>query len=968
MFHAALGILTMDKFERYVTSIKRKYRERLICREKQWPPCKSSKLVKLELVVGVKGKSYYSKCMRGQEREDVKRTSIKYNDLFKVESGKKSVRKVLVEGDAGIGKTTLSIAVCEDWANEKLFQQFKLLLLLPLRHRKVASVGSLPELLKLLHSSEVLCASIAEYLKDIEGDEVLIIADGWDEISKSDQLKGCFLYELLFEDVLPFASVIVTSRYSASMEFHEQLYFDRFVEITGFNKDNILEYVQSEFISEPVKGEHLRQQFEDNTLVESVCSVPLNCAIVCHLWQHNHKEGLPTTMTELYSIIIRNIILRNTKKDVEYTENNLRLSSFDGLPEDLKQPWNLLCKFAFETIVVKDQMVFSEDELDEGFTATHKKKIFSFGLLQESLILLDDGFGKSYHFLHRTFQEFLAAFHLAKLVSESSIAVEEVFRLFNSGGFDIVWRFLFGIYFNAFKGNAYHAIMPYVSHICAWYKNLGCCNSNTTLSLCHSAFEAKNGLIYEQVIQALLMGRRAFLHSYSAHDCAAAIDVINHMQDCEIYVNFEHCGIGQDQINYFGTVLNNSKNLEIQVLELKDNKLVSVESLFSTAHNSFQSLYHLNLRDNMIKTVNFLKSPLNSLTSLYLSNNPLGIGGMKALQTAVAGGSLTSLSILDLDNCLTRDTHDNINPIEFSKFLRALSAHCHLLMILDLSRNNLGVNGAFELAKVKSQHVNFFPNGQESLWWCQVRLTRTNLGDDGLRVFTKTLDCTWLFDELLLGGNNIHATGLGYLVDAIGLGKILFTKTLRINLELESNPLGLKGLAEIGKLLSSNKDQLTSLSLKRCQLTDPLTCDHDACNELLVGQQMCQMPQNNKLTHLYLDGNNFTGDGIHILAGFMHLCPSLETLSTTECTISSFDFSQLLDKLAKFRSTGATYCHDLCHWILYGNKIDDKVVLTSESVECRPSSLFPRLTLNLSVSWISDELAGKQEVRIYSVM
>ena len=37
----------MDKF---VASIKKKYRERLINREKQWPPCRSNKLVKLELV------------------------------------------------------------------------------------------------------------------------------------------------------------------------------------------------------------------------------------------------------------------------------------------------------------------------------------------------------------------------------------------------------------------------------------------------------------------------------------------------------------------------------------------------------------------------------------------------------------------------------------------------------------------------------------------------------------------------------------------------------------------------------------------------------------------------------------------------------------------------------------------------------------------------------------------------------
>ena len=966
----------IEKFEQYVTSIKRKYQERLINRKEQWPPCKSNKLLKLELVEGVKGEGYYAGHTRGQENEDNKRSPIKYVDLFKTESGKRPVRKVLVEGDAGIGKTTLSIAVCEDWANDRLFQQFKLLLLLPLRHRKVASVGSIVELLKRFHPSQDLCTSVAEYLSNIEGEEVLVIADGWDEVSIGGQLKESFLHELLFEGHLPFASVIVTSRHSAAAEFHKQSYFDRFTEITGFHNESIVEYIQSEFTNDPSKCDSLRQQLEDNPLVESVCSVPLNCAIICHLWQHNHEEALPTTMTELYSRIICNVILRNIQKDADYSGNILQLSSFDGLPEDFKQPWYVLCKFAFETLV-KDQMVFSEDELDKGFASTHRKKIFCFGLLQESLFLLDDGYGKSYHFLHRTFQEFLAAFHLAKLASESNISVEEVFQLFNSGDFEIVWRFLFGIYFNVLKHDNYHAIMPYMSHICEWYKNLCGSDSDITLSLCHSAFEAKNDLVFEEVIQALLVDRSADpdsiylvdksadLYSYSAYDCTVMINVISHLQDCEIHVQFDNCSIRQDQLIYLGEVINNQKNVQIGTLELNGNKLVSVEGLFSAVqNNSFQSLYDLNLSDNMIKTVNFLKSPLNRLTGLHLSNNPLGISGLIMLQTAIASDSLANLMTLDLKNCLTRNTCNTINRIEFSKFLRALSAHCLYLITLDLSQNNLGASGALELAKVRSQHIAVSHNYQK--WWCQVKLTRTNLSDEGLCSFTKALDCTWCFSKLQLGCNDIRTTGLGCLAEAISLGKIS-----AINLELENNPLGLKGVAEIGKLLSINQDQLTSISLKRCQLADLFTYDQNVCNKLLIERQLCQMPQNNTLTNLYLDGNRFTGDGIHILAGLMHLCLSLKILSTTDCNISSDDFSKLLDKLAQFMlsSNDTCVCHKLCDWRLYNNEIDDHI--ESALIKHQQLSLFPKLTLNLNGNQVSYEMStlikkwnGKQKVRI----
>ena len=280
--------------------MKGKYQERRINREKQWPPCHLDKLVRLELVEREKGEGYSANTQRGSEKKAVKRTPLAYGDLFKVESGKRRVRKVLVEGDAGIGKTTLCIAVSEDWANGKLFQQFELVLLLPLRMKALASAGSLPELLQLLHPSPRLCDSVARYLEDEEGESVLIIADGWDELGESQQQEGSFLYQFLFGHRFCHISVVVTSRPSASAPLHELPDIDRFVEVCGFSKEHIVEYIQSEFTSNQGKADSLREQLEGNPLVESVCSVPLNCAIVCHLWR-TLEEALPTTMTELYT-------------------------------------------------------------------------------------------------------------------------------------------------------------------------------------------------------------------------------------------------------------------------------------------------------------------------------------------------------------------------------------------------------------------------------------------------------------------------------------------------------------------------------------------------------------------------------------------------------------------------------------------------------------------------------------------
>ena len=253
----------MDEFplvrDKFVPRMKKKYQDRLFNRENQWLTLHSNKLVRLQLVQ--KKKREGCSTQRGREDKTDKRTPLAYGDLFKGESGKERVRKVLVEGDAGIGKTTLTISLSEDWACGELFQEFELLLLLSLRQKEVASAGSLRELVKLFHSSPSVCESVASYLEEEEAEKVLVIADGWDELGESERREGSFLYQLLFK-MFPLMSVVVTSRPSASAPLHNLPYIDRFVEVSGFSKDDIKEYIQSEFSGDQEKARHLLEQLE----------------------------------------------------------------------------------------------------------------------------------------------------------------------------------------------------------------------------------------------------------------------------------------------------------------------------------------------------------------------------------------------------------------------------------------------------------------------------------------------------------------------------------------------------------------------------------------------------------------------------------------------------------------------------------------------------------------------------------
>ena len=548
----------------FATSIKEKYQERLINREKQWPPCHSNKLVRLELVEREKGVHYFAKEQKGRGRGiengkdrnsvDVKRTPLAYSDLFKVESGKRPVRKVLVEGDAGIGKTTLSVSVSEDWAKGMLFQQFELVLLLPLRHKEVAAVGSIPELFMLLHSSKKLCSTIADSLEQTEGRRVLIIADGWDELAESGRLEGSFFFKLAFGELLPFVSVLLTSRPSASAALHQLPCIDQFVEVHGFRKEHIVEYIQSEFASDQEKADRLLEQLEYNPLVESVCSVPLNCAIICHLWR-TLEEALPTTMTELYKKIIINVILRNIQKKDAFKHIG-NLTNFDTLPKELQQSWELLCKFAFEAIV-KDQIVFSEEELADIFPHG-LENVLCFGLLQTASTILETGYGMSFHFLHLTFQEYLAALYIVKQTSESDLSPNQ---FVGSRHYAVIYRFICGIYFNEIKFTHFTDLQPFIPE--------------SGHTLCHCAYEAKSEMFCSNAIKLLDIAVHTIMfYANSAYDCAAVLYVINNIQGGKMDIMFGNSGIRETQIRELTDILTRKNGmLQVKELDLSCNKL-----------------------------------------------------------------------------------------------------------------------------------------------------------------------------------------------------------------------------------------------------------------------------------------------------------------------------------------------------------------------------------------------------------
>ena len=906
--------------EEFVPSMKKKYIDRLINREKQWPPCHSNKLIRLQLVEREKGEGYCANIQRGREDQTVKQTPLAYGDLFKAERGKKPVRKILVEGDAGIGKTTLSISLSEDWAREKLFQEFELLLLLPLRHKKVASACSLPELLKLLHPSSDVCKALASYMEENEAEKVLIVADGWDELSESDQQEGSYLYELLFE-TFPLMSVLVTSRPSASAPLHRLPCIDRFVEISGFSKEDIKEYIESEFTSDQKKASRLLEQLEDNPLVDSVCSIPLNCSIMCHLWR-TLEEGLPTTMTQLYTKIILNVILRNIQKKYAF-KNVLSLTDFNALPKDLQQSFRLLCGFAFQSLE-KNQIVFSQEELVEFFPEglALDEKILCFGLLQSAETVLETGHGLSFHFIHLTFMEYLAALHLVEQPQSTQLQVfsRKVNDPYTTSRFTIVWRFFFGITFSYSK-----VVTKYVVKQALECVRRTCNVFECHLCFCHCALEAQNTWITNEVIQ---LTPTFFVNPHTAHDCAAVLHVIANMEKYSgMEISFSNCSVRDTQIRTLTDILAVKQGkLQVQKLYLNSNKLSGkcVCDLFNRALDAFQSDTKSELKNESELR---LVKPFPGLSELALSDNSLGVSGLQALENALYCNALSNLEYLNLSGSLTSDADTNDQWL--TTFMEALSTYCHRLKTLSLSHNILGVSGAAAIARglSKLQH-----HSSGSVWF-SLNLVEANICDKSVQAFANSIQGVCYFNTLHLSGNDIHTAGISCLADAVCSGKIIFHYYSK--LDLSDNPLEPQGISSVSRMLSSSHCQPFYVDLSACKLTylpnastDSLKVSDNKHTESVidVGQQLCIMPQNCTICWLYLDRNNFTGESIHILIGFIQLCSRLEYLTCRDCGVTSDDLILLLDKLTQHKTSSPSLCNKLRSWYLVDNAIDDRGV------------------------------------------
>ena len=322
-----------------------------------------------------------------------------YTDMFK---GKHT--RMLVYGRPGIGKSTFCKKAAYDWSKtlKEILKNFSILLLIKLRD--VCDVRNIRDVLrasKLLASDGPISVdSLYDYITNNQ-DKVLLILDGYDEYSFAEEHSP--ILEIWKGEQLRDCHVIVTTRQLKCDELrgpsHVQL------EIQGFKSWKRKLTFARKFLAGEEDLDEFKLYLVEKDLVD-MAEIPLLLLMLCSLWKEKRHEGLPKSRADIFTQFIQTML---DHKGGSHQSMPFQKVTSTEAREDLSN----LGKAAFEALL-QDRLYVRCSELPGNISRSFQK-LSEVGLFQiVNLTSLNPE--KGAYFIHKSVQEFLAAWHIKEEV------------------------------------------------------------------------------------------------------------------------------------------------------------------------------------------------------------------------------------------------------------------------------------------------------------------------------------------------------------------------------------------------------------------------------------------------------------------------------------------------------------------------------------------------------------------------
>ena len=334
-----------------------------------------------------------------------------YCDLFTANKSDTLPKRILVQGQTGIGKTTFVKKLALDWAQLNLDDEMgydeaavalkKFELLVAVNLKEVSKHQSLKDVIScsniFAEEDKSMTDGLLTYISENQ-DKVLLVFDGYDEYRCG---RDSDIFKIFKGNKLRDCCVLITSRISKADELRESGVLKVLrAEILGFSVGDISSYMGRKLGSEK-DAKNLFAHLREKGLL-ALAKYPLLLLFLCSLWKKGNLESWPKTKTDLYAQIVKSVLDHNQAKHPA--------SASCEFPEviDFKEILCEIGKVALDSLLIDDHL-FDYKQLPPSIFC--KESCFT-GLLQVTKHIVNERPARMVSFMHKSIQEFLSAWFI----------------------------------------------------------------------------------------------------------------------------------------------------------------------------------------------------------------------------------------------------------------------------------------------------------------------------------------------------------------------------------------------------------------------------------------------------------------------------------------------------------------------------------------------------------------------------